>query len=142
MTPSGKAAPKKRKSPKTSSHKQANRPGELLAVPLAKGGVKGQPQKKEAIAKDLAKELRAMRSDFQQAIEKLSLRIEGRIANLADTFDGTDGATRRIPSAKVSESLRQLLHRFKTKPEKGRLKDILTVCRLIKHFESVLPPEK
>ncbi len=142
MTPSGKAAPKKRKPSKTSSRKQANRPGELLAALPERAGVKGLPKKKEAIAKDLAKELRSMRSDFQQAIEKLSLRIEGRIANLADTFDGADGATTRIPSAKVSESLLQLLRRFKTKPEKGRLKDILTFCRLIKHFESVLPPEK
>ncbi|MBP7868344.1 MAG: hypothetical protein KA419_20645 [Acidobacteria bacterium] len=138
-------APKagKGKTGKTAGRKPGKGPTRIFA-PGAEETVQDRTTKKEKLAKELSREIRSLRTDFQQAMEKLSLRTEGRMARLAEVFDGSapHEEGRRVPPAKVSESLLQLLRRFKTKPQKGRLKDILTYCRLVKHVESMLPPEQ
>lgn len=144
--PAAGKAPKagKGKGTKSTARKAGKGPTRIFTAPGAEETVQDRITKKEKLAKELSREIRSLRTDFQQAMEKLSLRTEGRMARLAELFDGTapheEGP--RIPPAKVSESLLQLLRRFKTKPQKGRLKDILTYCRLVKHVESMLPPER
>jgi len=103
-------------------------------------------QKKEKIAREIAKELHGLRSLTQEIIDQVKIRVGAEIADLIRVFERETlaGEKHPLPPAKVEIQLLARIRALKTKPKKGRIKDLTRITGLLAEIRSVLdsPPAK
>lgn len=86
-----------------------------------------KPAKNGELQAELSRELKHLRVVVREVGENFILRREGEVENLIASLSAVPAAKLRT----VASDLLRNLHNLKLKPEKGRLKDLKELDRLI-----------
>lgn len=96
---------------------------------------------KELLAREVAGEIRALRSAYQETLRRFNRRVETRLTELERVFDqeSDDPLEADLPSPKVALELLALLGEISMKPARGRVKDLAKVQDFLEFAEETVP---
>ena len=98
---------------------------------------------KQKAAAELASEIKKLRTTLKEIVKQVSLRIDDRIADTLRILEKKQapGEPIALPGAKTSLQLAKKLRRVKVKPDKGKLKDIAHICKLVGKIAEKMPKQ-
>jgi hypothetical protein len=90
-----------------------------------------------------ARELAGLHADWRGAMSHHELRVEAQFKELARRIKpkASGKALAGVPSAKQARDILDLLDKARTKPEKGRAKDLRRVEHALQRALDRLPPQ-
>ena len=99
--------------------------------------------KREELARDVATELKALRTALDEMVEHYRLRAGAQIDELLQAVEGKPALAERsaLPAAALSQSMLELLKEARLKPRKGRAKDFARLQDLLEDLVELLPAE-
>jgi hypothetical protein len=100
-----------------------------------------KPGKKQKAAKELAAELKVLRSAFKEIVEHFCLRVDSEFLEMIRVLEKDQILNERIvlPQAKTAQQLARKIHGLKLKPSKGKLKDIVQIDKLVEKVAGKMP---
>jgi hypothetical protein len=101
-------------------------------------------RKRTDLAKEVATELKSLRSALDEMMEHYRLRAAAQINELLQAVEGeatVNGSAAKLPAATVSQRQLELLREAKLKPQKGRAKDFARLDDLLEELVALLPAE-
>lgn len=101
-------------------------------------------KKKEGkLLPELISEMYGLKSNLEEIVEKLSLRLQGKISDLIDMIEKGDAESETIkkPSPKQIEDIVKKCKKIKLKPGKGRAKDVVKIDKLLEEIHIKLQSE-
>jgi len=122
---------------KQGTAKQKNSRTVKQPVPAAKDaevcGVKNKTIAKQKVAAELAAELKKIRVALKETIKQISMHIDKGIADSLRALEKKQqpGEPCSLPGVKTSAQMAKKLRGLKIKPDKGRLKDIAQIERMV-----------
>jgi ABC-type sugar transport system ATPase subunit len=128
---------------KTRQLKRLMKPGnpevELVESDRAAGKVK--PGKKRQAALELAAELKVLRSALKEIVEHFNLRVDSHLVEMIRILEKDQILDEPLvlPSAKVAAQLAKKIRGLKLKPNKGKLKDIFQISKLVNKLADKMP---
>jgi 3-methyladenine DNA glycosylase/8-oxoguanine DNA glycosylase len=104
-------------------------------------GGKEKNSKKQKAAKELAAEMKVLRSAFKEIVEHFCLRLDSELAEIIRVLEKDPILNEPIvlPSAKISQQLAEKIHCLKLKPSKGKLKEIVQIYKLAEKIAQKMP---
>jgi predicted phosphatase len=115
------------------------------AKPKKPGASTGEEKKGKKLkaAKELAAEMKVLRSAFKEIVEHFCLRVDSKLVEIIRVLEKDQILNEPIvlPAPKISQQLAKKIRDLKLKPNKGKLKEVIAINKLADKIAEKMPAQ-